>query len=454
MCDSDSPTDAVAYCVTCSAYICAFCESVHNRGVKQYRSHKLLPLDSEDLESLCHTKTTLYCPVHEGSKLDAYCITCHCLVCVACVVERHQGDHQLRLVEESTRQEVEGILNALVSQSTEKFELFRDHLRYIQHVERVVSSRPEKYISAINTAFDAQIATLEACRAEALKKAENIQERAQKDVWAQKEYVERATTNMQGVLSFSKRLSTCSSNAVLLGLASQAIARLRELEVIQWESGQMEDLEQSCIQFTSNDIKPHLETFGQVELTQVKWKLVVEGEPANPTLGEKCILRISVQAENCNEVIQSPGLKVNVQLTTGKSKKQMCLEEPKRHPDGSWTVEHVLVCGGDNTFTVKAIRQKGLSLQTIYTVNVTGMPPVGARVVRGPDWQYPELEPVQNFGIILKHIVPAYRLTYPRTQRRNYFSLQIQWGASLYFRWGEEGFYDVQLANEPQASHS
>ena len=446
MCDSDSPTDAVAYCVTCSAYICAFCESVHNRGVKQYRSHKLLPLDSEDLESLCHTKTTLYCPVHEGSRLDAYCITCHCLVCVACVVERHQGDHQLHLVGESTRQEVEGVLNALVSQSTEKFELFRDHLRYIQHVERVVNSRPEKYISAINTAFDAQIATLEACRAEALKKAEDIQERAQKDVCAQKEYVERATTNMQGVLNFSKRLSTCSSNAMLLGLASQAIARHYELELVQWESGLMEDLEQNCIQFTSNDIKPHLETFGRVELTQVPCKLVVVGEPSNPTLGEKCVLKVSVQMENCGEVIQSSGLKLSAQLTTGKSRKQICLEEPKRHPDGSWTVEHVLVCGGENIFTVEAIQ---LNIQTAYTVDVTGMPPVGARVVRGPDWQYPELEPVQDFGIIQEHHVPAEFLMYQRTQKSYYTSLLIQWGSqSLSFRWEDEGFYDVQLGVE------
>ena len=449
MCDSDSPTDAVAYCVTCSAYICAFCESVHNR-VQHYKSHKLLPLDSEDLESLCHTKTTLYCPVHEGSRLDAYCITCHCLVCVACVVERYQGDHQLRLVEESTRQEVEGVLNTLVSQGTKTFELFRDHLRYIQHVERVVNSRPEKYISAINTAFDAQIATLEACRAEALKKAEDIQEGAQKDVWAQKEYVERATTNMQGVLNFSKRLSTCSSNAMLLGLASQAIARLRELEVIQWESGQMEDLEQSCIQFTSSDIKYHLETFGYVKLTQVPCRLVVEGEPSNPTLGEKCILKLSVQVENCGEVIQSPGLKVNVHLATGKSRKQVCLEEPKRHPDGSWTVEHVLVCGGENTFTVKAIQQKGLSLQTTYTVNVTGTPPVGARVVRGPDWLYSEFESIEIIGIVQNHHVPAQFMKYTKTQLCFYFTLQVQWGSnSLPFRWGEEEFYDVQLAVEP-----
>ena len=101
--------------------------------------------------------------------------TCQCLVCIHCIVEKHQG-HKLGPINDKTRREVEGKLTELKEQAEAQMTSFEQHMRHIESVERLVSGRPEKVKQAINTAIDANIALLESRRKSLLEKVESRHE--------------------------------------------------------------------------------------------------------------------------------------------------------------------------------------------------------------------------------------------------------------------------------------
>ena len=446
-CNKQPRETVVAYCTTCRASICSHCKYAHQH-IKLFASHTFHPLcTGQELIPLRPetTSSMLYCTKHDGKVLEVYCLSCHCLACSKCVVESHQM-HRLGLIEDSTCEEVKTTLKELTIRNGEKFKQFKHDLDYTKRVESVVSKRPQQYESAINEAFDTHIAILENRQAEILKEAEEMQVSTQKDIWAQKEYLDVTAARIEGVLNFSDRVLTCSDDSKLLGMASQAIRRFQELETLSWDSSEMEVAEISDIMFAVDDMTQSLETFGQVTVVEEPCELVLTGMPTTLSLGEKYILTISVRSTESDRGVRYTSSSVCATVVNGKCEKKSELSEPKQQLDGTWSLQFAAVCGGNNYITVKAVGQDGSQLCASVSVEVTGMPPIGAKVTRGPDWQYPELEEVSDFGIIQLHYNPSTRMQYGRTGHHYTFSLCISWGNSdLSFRWRDSKFYDVQL---------
>ena len=446
-CNKEPHETAVAYCTTCRASICSYCQHAHGR-IKHFTSHTFYPLCTDQVSSPSRpqtTSSTLYCTQHDGKILEMYCLSCHCLACSKCVVESHQM-HRLGLIEDSTCEEVKTTLKELTIRNGEKFKQFKHDLDYMKHVESIVSKRLQRYESAINEAFNAHISVLENRRAEILKEAEDLQVSTRKDVWAQKEYLDVTAARIEGVLNFSERVLTCSDDSKLLGMASQAIRRFQELETLSWDSSEMEVAEKNDIVFTADDMTQSLKTFGQVTVIEEPRELVLTGMPPTLALGEKCILTISVRSTGTDRGVRYTSTSLHATVVNGRRRKRSELSEPKQQLNGTWSLEFAAVCGGKNCITVKAVGQDGSQLHASVSVEVTGMPPIGAKVTRGPDWQYPELEDVSDFGIIRKHCNPSENLRYQRTKTYYLNSLLISWGNNTFsFRWRDSKLYDVQL---------
>ena len=201
---------AVAYCHDCEVFICEGCKlSLHK--AKRYRNHVIQSLSEEVSYTRDHGQDTsdFACPCHPPEKQQAYCQTCQCLVCIHCVVEKHQ-EHKLGPTDDKTRKEVEGNLTKQREQAEAQMTSFEQHMRHIESVEQLVSGRPENMKQAINTAIDANIELLESHRKTLLEKVESRHEADMKNIWSQKEHVAMVTAGLKSALRGS-----CSAPVIL-----------------------------------------------------------------------------------------------------------------------------------------------------------------------------------------------------------------------------------------------
>ena len=77
----------------------------------------------------------------------------------------------------------------------------------------------------------------------------------------------------------------------------------------------------------------------------------------------------------------------------------------------------------------------------VYYFEVTGVPPVGSKVMRGPSWNYDET--IHGYGASTSEVAVV----------RNHNTLQddktitARWedGKGFQYRWGAGGMYDIQM---------
>ena len=88
-CVEDEPV--VAYCKTCSSYLCQFCYEYHKRS-KRFCDHTttLTKLRSSKHVNIQHKTVSLTCKDHDIEMLF-YCETCEQLVCKHCLTKTHYG---------------------------------------------------------------------------------------------------------------------------------------------------------------------------------------------------------------------------------------------------------------------------------------------------------------------------------------------------------------------------
>ena len=371
---------AVAYCHDCEAFVCEGCKlSLHK--AKRYRNHFIQSLSEEISYTREQGTSDLACPHHPPEKQQAYCKTCQCLVCIHCVVEKHQ-EHKLGPIDDKTRREVEGNLTKQKEQAEAQKTNFEQHMRHIESVEQLVSGRPEKVKQAINTAIDANIELLESRRKTLLEKVESRHEADMKNIWSQKEHVAMVTAGLKSALSFSERVLQCSSNPELLSLAPQASSRLGELHSLTWEPGELNHIKKTSIHFTCEELSPSLRTFGSLQETLMETTESIEGLALKMDLGRSVELEI-VEKDAQGSVVWSTHTSCDVTVEYGRKRKVKHIQ-PRLSPQGRWMVTFTPVCGGSHRVSVCRSFYRKCSAETV----VTGLPPVGCEVVRGPDYSY------------------------------------------------------------------
>ena len=374
----DSIEQAVAYCSDCPAFLCDFCSQAHKR-MKSYRNHKIVSLDSGPLKSIPKSQAP-YCSKHPDEGLKLLCKTCQCLVCCSCIVATHQG-HKMGLIDSETRKEMETRLKSMVDEVQQKLNQLEENLEYIEEVEKQAMNRPIELKSAINSTFDSLVATLESRRAELLKEADNTCNKDLKEVWAQKEYHETTLVSLRSALSFAKRSLQCSNDLELISLTAQIITRLKCLKDVEWDSATTEAVEVTNFKFTKRRPVSDLKLVGKIvkDVCQLPAQFSVEALPENVQLGTKVTFRISVLG---SRKAKKQITNLNLKVLYGHSQNGVLIPQTTRSKDGTWVATFTPICGGQHT-----IQLDKLNVQS-KNIHVTGIPAVGAKVRRGPDWKF------------------------------------------------------------------
>jgi len=420
-CDSTDP--AVAYCSDCPASLCDFCLQAHKR-MKSYRDHKVESVDSLDSRPLNNSPDVSHCSQHPDEELKAFCKTCQCLACCSCVVAAHQG-HKLGLVDSKTHTQMETQLKSLVDEAQKKLEKLEENLQYIEEVEKEVLSRPTELKSVINNTFDSLVASFQSRRAELLKEADNTCNEDLKEVWAQKEYIEMTVTGLRSALNFAQRSLQCKNYRELLTLTAQTIARLKTLREVEWDPSNTEAIVRTSLRFIQEAPTCDLKQIGKITKF-VSWSSAylfkVEALPETIPLGTKVEFRISIRG---SRKPKKQTTDLDIQVLYGHSRKGVLIPQTMRDKDGSWVATFTPICGGHHTIQLDKL---DVQSKNIY---VTGIPEVGARVRRGPDWQFYDHD--KNPGTVVKY-------------NSSNQSLHVRWNnGSTYscYRWGT--YYDIEL---------
>ena len=429
---------AVAYCHDCEAFVCESCKVALHKA-KRYRDHSIKSLSEDDVSrNLTSNRSVLVsfqCPIHVPEKQHAFCKTCQCLVCVHCIVGSHQN-HQLGSIDAATRTEAEEQLRTLKKQGEEKMANFEQHLRQLKSVEALVSERPKKLQLAINSAIDAKIAQLEQRRKNLLREVQNNHETNMKQIWSEKDVVERVTVGLNSAIEFSERVLQCSSTHELLCLAPQVCSRLRELYVQNWTPDEINRITKTSCHFNYKEISPSLKKFGLLS-TKTHSTTTIEGIPPEVELGKKIEFKITEEdGEGCKIWSTEPSLRVIVAYGRKNKAKEL---QPRLSPDGEWVVPFTPTCGGNHLVSVT-----GCNTFPIVDIvfNVVGLPPKGSKLLHGPDYSYSNEEMTTPRTVHECYSTPANHVG-------KFYTLSVEFSSSgqcYLMQWGDNGGeYDVEL---------
>ena len=378
LCEScDSKAKATAYCYDCPAHLCESCVSLH-QVIKFLKGHKVEDISSEGVIKkypLSLENRTIYCSIHPEKKFELYCKTCQCVVCVLCFVASHNG-HHIGNIDSDTRTEV---IEGLVCQVKAKLGEFEEDLRYINEIEQDKTKESISLKEEINKSFDSLVAAIEARRTALVEEVEAASVKDLKEIWAQKEVVETSIIGTRGALALATRSLQCTkfNDLELLLLGAQVSKRLKELSENNWDPSPIVDVEMTSKMFSSNP-PCGIDKLGQIGKSTSICSVSIQ--ETTFTLGEP----ITFQSRTS----KYKNFQVNFRVLHGRRR----VDIP--HPPvvvaseaevGTFSVSFTPVVSGEHVIMVEG---KAKDWSSEYTITVTGEPPIGARVQRGPDWTF------------------------------------------------------------------
>ena len=425
--ECDSGEQAIAHCAQCCSYLCEYCSGAHKR-MKHYHDHEVIPLQDLNLQTFQPRHPPQHCLQHTNELLKLYCKSCNVLVCCNCIVATHQG-HTFALVNKETCTKVEQILKDMSRDAQTILTEFNRNLNYVNEVEKVTTAHTIKLKAEINAVFDRHVTALEHHRAKLLEEADTKCNASLKEVWSQKEYVERIVEDIGSALRFTERSQQCESDIEMLSMATQAIPRLKGMKDINWDSTTVSEVERKYT-FLKEGKYPDIRNMERLEEKDDTLDIKL-GDISNVLLGTKKQIILSV----VRKLSKRPAVIKDNPIVTITFFRKSLAAELMRNQAGLWTVTFTPVCSGPHVISVHFKESWGL-VRKKFTV--TGKPKVGDRVCKGPHWNYDS--DGEEEGIIVNN-------DSQESQASPAFSLPVSWGGGEYwFSWGEDGKYDVQLA--------
>ena len=421
--ECDSGEQAIAHCAQCCSYLCEFCSGAHKR-LKCYRDHDMTALQDLNLETFPPKHHPQYCLQHPNELLKLYCKSCNILVCCNCIVVTHQG-HTFASINRETRNEVEQILKDMSRNAQATLAEFSRNLNYVNEVEKVTTAHTIKLKAEINAVFDRHVTALERHRAKLLEEADSKCNASLKEVWSQKEHVERIVEDASSTLRFTERSQQCESDIEMLSLAAQAIPRLEGMRGIKWDSTAVSQVERKYI-FLKEGKYPDTGNMERLEEKDDSLDIKLS-DISNVLLGTKKQVNLSVKRKFSQRPVV---FKYNPTVSITFFRKSLAAEL-MRNQAGLWTVTFTPVCSGLHVIRIVFKESKS---PVVKQFTVFGKPKVGSHVCKGPHWSYGDISGEEQ-GIVIAN----------NSQETVGCPLSIAWGRNQYlFRWGEGG-YDVQL---------
>jgi len=105
-----------------------------------------------------------------------------------------------------TRSKVEEVLEEMTCSAKKTLAEFSRNLKYVKEVEKVTTANTTKLKAEINAVFDRYVATIESHRASLLEEGEDKYNTNVKELWAQKEYIERGIERLSSTVRFTECL--------------------------------------------------------------------------------------------------------------------------------------------------------------------------------------------------------------------------------------------------------
>ena len=192
-CDEDDPV--VSFCPECNSFLCHACNDHHKRN-KRYCGHTVVPLtelkSSKDAHIQAKVKIPL-CKEHD-EHLKYYCETCDELICMYCIVKKHNGHHHDSVKQMATkhRNELKKIADPVEGMIKNVSEAHDN----IEKMKKKIRRRGEEVDKKIDQYYDELLQKL-------MKQKEEVKQQARYAV-SQKE--KAVTTQMEEVVSMQAEL--------------------------------------------------------------------------------------------------------------------------------------------------------------------------------------------------------------------------------------------------------
>ena len=434
----------MSYCADCSSPLCDFCVRAHHRQ-RQYNGHCVKSIDEVDSKllqddaSIPHKHTgRLICSKHLNQVPQIFCNSCNELVCCDCVIEGHNG-HKFVGIDSKTRHEVEKKLLDLSSKVSNVRQSFEEKLQYVTSVEKVTTESEMQAKADIKKMFDSFIAALQGRRESLLVKAEDHYSAKLKLLWSERDHLEKLIAKLNATLRFSERSQKCADDGEYLSLASQALLSLNELENSSWSSKVVEELNLRYLHLEKKATEPKIfRNAAKFEesnicLLSIEWNEF----PTQVKLGAKHKAVLYVKRKNQPFVLcEKPSIIILHQHSPRYDVADISISRSTDLPS-AWDVTFTPYCGGPHTCIASVIRANKLR----NSFNVAGVPPVGSRVMRGPDWNYHETK--HSYGANVTDVGTIADHDCLQTEKK----VTVCWsdGNRFWYRWGSDGKFDIQI---------
>ena len=360
------------YCLDCSGALCEFCVKAHKRQ-KIFNDHSVMPNDNLSPEQFVSPKKTKICKRHNEAFVF-FCNDCKQLICPICLASTPgHREHDYITPDKADKSCLEEV-QKLVRVSEKNLRTFHGHKDYLQGIEKavVMSNHTDQLMKRINREFDACIQTLQERRGYLLAEAEKVGTMSKKDVWSEKEVVERTITKIQSGVTFAQRAQKCSNLEERIVMNTQAISRLGEVFEASWDRGAI----QAPLVFTLSTQQPSIDSlasWGKLSLLSDE-DISLEDESGATTVWQPSLVTVKFRIDT----LSSPSF----QILYGKSQQILDIVAYDSEEDiNCYNVEFVPRVAGSH---VLEIWLAGVSVGR-KVFSVAGRPRVGNRVQIGPD---------------------------------------------------------------------
>ena len=213
-----------AWCEECDGVICQSCVTLHKK-IAGLRAHIVMEKKANGSEnSSVKGSKPLCCPKHTGENLKYLCTECSELVCAECLLMAHK--HHKYSTAEEARHNLENKMEELAGLAVTKKKEFNDYFKKVKIVENEAIECAEDMKCAVNKAFDAIAASVEAQRNEALRSVS----KEVKNIWSQKDIIEVRMAQADSFVRFADHTRKCTTNTTYVAMATQAIKLIKQLE--------------------------------------------------------------------------------------------------------------------------------------------------------------------------------------------------------------------------------
>lgn len=383
----------------------------------------------------------LTCEVHPRKVLDIYCKSCHLLVCSHCLTASHL-DHTLAGVSSDTRETIEKDIHDLLKSSQNGLSKFLDYLEYVTDVEDLTLQNTQEVKKEVSAAYATVISSLQSECEERTREIEEQSSAWMKSIWSQKDHIEQMLASLKTAVRFVQRSLTCPDMKFLKS-SGQAISQLCNVNKFDWNENGVADITNSGIRFQPKLLFSSLTPLAGIYIVPRHDTLDVDvcEIPSTLYIGKELNIRLQFVDQHGRPSLkfQLPSVSVSGQYREKINVPQECMSVA-RVKRTVYVVTVKPVFGGKLLLSIAFFGADPPLKKRDYEVVVTGHPPLGARVSRGPDWAHGN----RDGGINSQGTVKNSHYSTNGYHK----ALLVDWdmGSSNHIcRWGEQGEYDVQL---------